>query len=201
MEGAADGAVLVRLLIGGADLPDDLLFAEDHGIQARRHRQHVLGGALGVADVEVGRQFVDVETGAVDYFADHRRQPGVETAGGDVVLDAVAGGDQHRLGNRVLGEEAGEGLGLVRIGHGHALQHGHWGGPVRHPDEQHTHGITTAIRSSSIRRPNRRPDLDFRGVPTALAVATRIWIEVKTARTGAPTPSADPGAGARSTVP
>ena len=41
---------------------------------------------------------------------------------------------------------------------------------MRHPDEQHTHGITTAIRSSSIRRPNRRPDLDFVALARGMGV-------------------------------
>ena len=97
VQARSDGALVVGLLVGGAHLADDLLFADDHGIQARGHHHHVFGGRVGVAHVQVAAQGFYVDAGDLLQDVQDVADAGVERVGGRVDLEPVTGRDDHRL--------------------------------------------------------------------------------------------------------
>ena len=66
-------------------------------------------------------------------------QAAVEGLDDRVDLHAVAGGDEHRLGDVLAGEEVVQDLRRVLGGHRDALEDGHLGGAVRDADQQEAH--------------------------------------------------------------
>ena len=124
VQGRSGGADVGGRLVGGADLPDDLLLAHDHRVQARGHGEQVLGRRLRVAHVQMTAQFVHGEAGVLREQGHHVVERGVERLGRGVHLDAVAGGDDHRLvdvlaADQVLGQRV-----TVGFGDGHRLEQG-----------------------------------------------------------------------------
>ncbi len=100
MEGAADGVVGLGGGVRAANLAEHLLLADDRGVQTAGDREEMLDGRFGVPHIGVLRQVVERHSGMFgQHLADHR-QAAVERLDDGVDLDAVAGGQHHRLGDQ-----------------------------------------------------------------------------------------------------
>lgn len=136
---AAGDLVLVGGGVGAADLPEDLLLAHDHGIQARGHGEQVLDGGLGVAHEGVLAQIVDGEPGAGAQDVGDGFQSGVEGLDDGVDLDAVAGGDDHDLVDVGRLHELRQHLGTIGLGDRQFLENRHRRAAVRRAEQQNRH--------------------------------------------------------------
>jgi len=129
------------------DLAEHLPFADDGRIEAAGDREQVLDGRLRVAHVRVPGEVVQRHAGVFgEHLPDHR-QATMECVDDRVDLDAVAGRQDHRLGDqRRLQKTVGD-LFPVGVLGAQLLEHRHRCGAVRYPKEQNAHGrITTYPR-------------------------------------------------------
>ena len=140
VQGAPDGVIGLGGGIGAAHLAQDLLFTDHRGVQARGDGEQVLDGGLGVADVGVLGQIAHRHAGVLrQHLADHR-QAAVERLDDRVNLDAVAGGQHHRLGHQRRLQHCVDDLGLIGLIGGQLLEDGDRRAAVRDPEKQDTHG-------------------------------------------------------------
>ena len=143
VHGAADGVVGLGGGIRAADLAEHLLLADDRGVQPAGHREEMLDGRFGVPHVGVLRQVAQRHTRVFgQHRADHR-QAAVERLDDGVDLDAVAGGQHHRLGDQRGLQHLVDDLGLIGLVGAQLLQHRHRRAAVRNPEKQHAHGFIT----------------------------------------------------------
>ena len=139
VQGGARGADVRGGLVRGADLTDDLLLPHDHRVQTRCHGEQVLGGGLGVPDVEVPAQLVQRQARVAGQQAHHVVERRMEGAHGRVDLDAVTGGDDHRLADvRSRRQFLGECV-PVGLGHRRRLEKGDRRTVVGHAHEKNAH--------------------------------------------------------------
>ncbi len=140
---AARGLLRVGGRVGGTDLTEDLLLADDHRIETTGDREEVLGGCLAVPDVRVLVQFGQIESGMRGQQVTDLGERAVEGVDDGIDLDAVARRDDHRLGDVRRGEHPVGQLRTVGVGHRDPLEDGDGSTAVRDPDEKHTHGLIT----------------------------------------------------------
>ena len=157
VEGAPDGAGLLRLLVSAAELADDLLFPQHHGVQAGGHVEHVLHRGVGVVNVEVRFQVAVGEPGVGSDGVHDVVKAGVEGIGHRVELHPVAGGQHQRLGEGVVIEQGVFQLGKVGVDRGDLLEDGHRSGSEGKPDEQHSGGTGLDVPSHRSCVPPREP--------------------------------------------
>ncbi len=96
----ADGTVGLGGGVGAADLTEHLLLADHRRIQPAGHREQMLDGGLAVADVGVLGQVTHRHAGEFGQRLPDHRKPAVEGVHHGVHLDAVAGREQHGLGDQ-----------------------------------------------------------------------------------------------------
>ena len=143
VQGAADGVVGLGGGVRAADLAEHLLLADDRGVKAAGHREQMLDGRFRVPHVGVLRQVVERHSGVFgQHLADHR-EAAVEGLDDGVDLDAVAGGQHHRLGHQGGLQHLVDDLGLIGLVGAQLLQHRHRRAAVRNPEKQHAHGFIT----------------------------------------------------------
>ncbi len=112
---AADGLVRLGGGVRATHLPEHLLFADHRGVQAAGHREQVLDGRFGIPHVGVFGQVAQAHPGLLgEHLPDHR-QPAVERLDDGVDLDAVAGGQHHRLGHQRRLQHLFDDLGLFGL--------------------------------------------------------------------------------------
>ena len=163
--------------VGVLDLAQDLRLAHDHRVEGRRHPQHVLHGLAFGEFVEVVFEARLVAGACPSQVAPEERAQAmarsVEVARERHDLDAIAGGDQHRLVDLVGADEL-----LQRrrhVVHGQPLAHLERGAPVVQADEDDLHAKNSTPITANKRK--RKP-------PIALAAAWRApWRVVKRAAT------------------
>ena len=103
----------------------------------------MLDGRFRVPHVGVLRQVVERHSGVFgQHLADHR-ETAVEGLDDGVDLDAVAGGQHHRLGHQRGLQHLVDDLGLIGLVGAQLLQHRHRRAAVRNPEKQHAHGFIT----------------------------------------------------------
>ena len=141
MQGAADGVVGLGIGIGATHLPEHLLFADHRGIQPAGHREQVLDGCLGVTHVGVFGQVAQAHAGMLGEHLTDDREATVEGLDDGVDLDAVAGGQHHRLGNQRGLQHLLDDLGLFGLVGAQLLEDRHRRAAVRNPEKQHAHGF------------------------------------------------------------
>ena len=168
VQGAPDGVVGLGGRIGAADLAEHLLLADDRRVQAAGHREQVLDGRLGVAHVGVLGQVVERHAGVLgQHLADHRKAA-VEGLDDGVDLDAVAGGQHHRLGHQRGLQHLVDDLGLIGLVGAQLLQHRHRRAAVRNPEKQHAHGFITTSTKVIVDQLGTKFAVLFRSRPPAL---------------------------------
>ena len=96
-------------------LAEHLLLADHRGIQAAGHREQVLDGRFGIAHVGVFGEIAQPHAGMLrEHLPDHR-EAAVEGLDDGVDLDAVAGGQHHRLGHQRRLQDLVDDLGLIGL--------------------------------------------------------------------------------------
>ena len=80
-----------------SDLAENLVFADEHRIETRRHREQMLGGALFVVHVHMRRQLVESDAGVPGQQLRDSGDCRMKFLHRGVELDPVAGGQHHRL--------------------------------------------------------------------------------------------------------
>ena len=138
---ASRGVVGLGGGVGAPDLSEYLLLADDGGVQAACHGEQVLDGRLRVADVGVLGQIVQRHAGVLGEHLAYHRQPAVERVDDGVHLDAVAGRQDHRLGDQGRLQHRVDDLRLIGFVRAAELfEHGDRRAAMRHPEKQHAHG-------------------------------------------------------------
>ena len=154
MKRRADRAALRRILVGGAHLPDDLLLSHHHGVQAGSDPHEVLGGGIGIADVQVPAQLSDIHAGEALQHAQHVVHARVEGIRDRVHLEPVARGDDHRLRQARLLRENLAGLVLHGVVHAQPLQQRNGRRAMGHAHHENTH--ENFLQTSSLGHPAQR---------------------------------------------
>lgn len=99
------------------ELPQDLLIAHDHRVEATGDPEGMPDRGILVVDVQVGGQLVRRQPGTLGQNRGDRFHSGVESGDLGVHLDAVAGRQQQGFAHSVTGADHRQGLSDVDGGH------------------------------------------------------------------------------------
>ena len=139
IEKAADRAVGFGCRVGALDLAQDLRLADHHGIETRRNPKQVMNRLLVGQVVKMRGDLTERDAPALAQKAVHRGLVPVLRGDGD--LDAVAGGENHALGDAVAAHQAAQGrrerVGIER----QLLPHFHGRRFVIDPGDQESHRL------------------------------------------------------------
>ena len=108
----------------------------------------MLSDGVGIAHIEIGAQLLLLHPGNVSEVAHDILDPGVERVGDGVYLEAVAGGDNHRLAQRARRHHGPASVILHGLVHAQLFQQRHRRRLMRHAHDEHTHAQPSSFASS-----------------------------------------------------
>ena len=136
----AERSGALGLHVGVLDLPEDLGFADEHRVQARRDAEEVPDRLAAQQGVEVRAQVLDAGVAEALEKAPQLRGAAFELVDLGVDLETSAGLQHRRFPDRLVVAQRDEGLGHLRGGKGVAFADVDRSGPVRHAKTDYRHG-------------------------------------------------------------